>query len=96
VRLVQRPEDRSWSSAAAHLRRRDNALVSVRPSLEILPRPEELFEMSPGEASELFGMETKSMMGRPLGSAAFIADVEKRLGRSIAPKKRRPKPKTER
>jgi hypothetical protein len=52
-----------------------------------------LCEMSLDEAAALFDLETKSMTGRPLDSAAFVADVEKRLGYSVAPQKRGPKGK---
>jgi putative transposase len=92
-RLARRPEDWPWSSVAAHLRKRDDALVSVRQLLEIAPKPHELFEMSLTEASELFAIETKSMTGRPLGGAGFVAEVERRLGRTVTPGKRGPKPR---
>ncbi len=32
-------------------------------------------------------LETKSMMGRPLGDAAFIAEIERKLGRTVAKQK---------
>jgi putative transposase len=83
--MVKRAEEWPWSSVTAHLRRRDDALVSVTPLLERVAKPRELFEMSLDEAAALFDLETKSMTGRPLGSAAFVADVEQRLGYSVAP-----------
>jgi len=91
--MVTRAEEWPWSSVTAHLQRRDDALVSVRPLLERVAKPRELFEMSLDEAAALFDLETKSMTGRPLGSAAFVADVEQRLGYSVAPQKRGPKGK---
>ena len=35
----------------------------------------------------------RDLLGRPLGGAAFLEQVEAMLGRSIAPGKRGPKPK---
>jgi len=37
ARLRARPQDWPWSSAAAHLAASDDALVSVRPLLELVP-----------------------------------------------------------
>jgi hypothetical protein len=37
ARLCARPQDWPWSSAAAHLKASDDALVSVRPLLELVP-----------------------------------------------------------
>jgi hypothetical protein len=39
----------------------------------------------------LKGFETKGITGRPMGSAAFLAEMEARTGRSLAPRKRGPK-----
>ena len=88
AKLVQRPQDWPWSSASAHIARRDDELVTVQPLLDIAPKPQELFEMSFDEATTLFDIETKSATGRPLGEAGFIANVERQLGYSVMPKKR--------
>jgi putative transposase len=93
AKLVQAPQDWPWSSAAAHLSRHDDGLVRVRPLLDLAPSPQDLFTMSPDEASALFALETKSVAGRPLGDAGFIADVERKLGYAVTPAKRGPKPK---
>ncbi|MFM9974771.1 MAG: transposase [Beijerinckiaceae bacterium] len=93
ARLVQSPQDWPWSSVAAHLRGRDDPLVSVRPLLDAVSSPQELFTMSLDETSALFALETKSMTGRPLGDATFMADVERKLGYAVTPQKRGPKPK---
>ncbi len=92
--LAQRPQDWPWSSVAAHLAQRDDPLVRVRPLLDIAPSPDALFTMSLDEATDLFAIETKSMTGRPLGDIGFIEDVERKLGYTVAPKKRGPKPKS--
>jgi putative transposase len=83
AKLCQRPEDWPWSSARAHLNGRDDGLVSVRPLLDAVPNPHELFAMSMDESAALFDLETKSMIGRPMGSEAFLIDVEAKLGRKV-------------
>ncbi len=91
AKLVQQPADWPWSSAGAHVRRRSDALVNVKPLLALAPDPKELFTLSRNEAHDLFNLETKSATGRPLGSDVFIAAVEKKLGYSVSPRKRGPK-----
>lgn len=47
------------------------------------------------EAAALEDLRGHERTGRPLGAAAFVADLEARLGRPLAPRKpgRKPKPK---
>jgi putative transposase len=85
--LTSAPADWPWSSVRAHLSGGDDALVTVRPLLDIVPRPGELFSMSLDEAAALFDLETKSMIGRPIGGDAFIDAVEAKLGRRVRRKK---------
>jgi len=91
ARLCARPQEWAWSSAAAHLAGRDDALVTVRPLLELVPdwasfigeNEDECFnELVRGHAST----------GRPLGSDAFVESLERRLARSLKPNKPGPKP----
>jgi putative transposase len=96
ARLCAKPREWEWSSVRAHLRRRDDALVEVRPLLAIAPRFGELLEMSPSEKAELVGFESLSGNGRPLGDAAFLAAAEQRLGRSLQKGKPGPKPRAAR
>jgi putative transposase len=93
--LCRRPEEWPWSSVGAHLKKRSDRLVDVGPLLAVAPRPADLFEMSPQERAGLatapFDLETKSVTGRPMGGAAFIDEVERRLGRGVRAMKRGPK-----
>ena len=91
ARLAARPESWPWSSVAAHLNGRGDALVSVAPALERAPRFADLLELSLAEQMALDGFETKSANGRPLGTPAFVAAVERQLGRSLKPGKPGPK-----
>jgi putative transposase len=83
--LAARVEDWPWSSARSHLAGRDDGLVTVKPVLDLAPDPRALFEMSLTELSALPDLETKGMTGRPLGGERFIAEVERRIGRSVRP-----------
>ena len=91
ARLCATPGEWPWSSVRAHLSARDDALVRVKPLLDIAPRFGELLQMSLSEQAELAGFESLSANGRPLGDADFIAAAEARLGRNL--RKRKPGPK---
>jgi putative transposase len=75
-------ENWAWSSARAHLAGRDDGLVRVAPLIERV-----------GRFAELLGMETDLALfaalrdaestGRPLGSVAFVAELEQLTGRRL-------------
>lgn len=54
AKLVAQPEDWPWSSVRAHLAKRDDALVSVKPLLDRNARSRELFTLSADENAALF------------------------------------------
>jgi putative transposase len=91
AKLVKQPADWAWSSVNAHLRKRNDALVTVKPLLALAPDPKELFTPSLDEATRFLDIETKSATGRPLGHAGFLAEIEKKLGYCVSPQKRGPK-----
>ena len=91
AKLAASPADYAWCSVPAHLAGRDDELVQVRPVLALAPDFAGLLDMSLGEQMALDGFETKSLNGRPMGNAAFIARAEVALGRSLMPGKRGPK-----
>jgi putative transposase len=93
ARLAATPGDWPWSSIRAHLRGRDDALVSVRPLLELAPNFAELLALSLDEQQELESFANRSANGRPLGDPKFIALVERKLGRTVRRGKPGPKPK---
>ena len=89
--LTAKAEDWPWSSARAHLAGRDDGLVSTAPLFEregdwraFLDRG-----LDEGELAELRAGERT---GRPLGSEAFVAALERDLGRPLARRKPGPKP----
>ena len=76
----------------AHLARRDDALVSVRPLLERAPRFADLLDGEPDSPS-FATLRRSALIGRPLGAPGFMAAIGRQLGRVVTPGKRGPKPK---
>jgi len=84
--LVRRAADWPWSSAAAHLAGRDDALVTVAPLLErygdfaaLLGSAEE-----DRDAGAWAALRRAERSGRPLGSPEWLAELERRSGRRLA------------
>jgi len=94
ARLVKQAKDWEWSSVRAHLRGKDDSLVTVGPVLERAGRFAALLQqpVAPDEFTALRGAEG---IGRPVGAPAFLKRVSRRLGREVEPRKRGPKPKAE-
>jgi putative transposase len=92
--LVKRPEQWPWSSAAAHLAGQDDALVKVAPLLKSVPDWRKF--LAEADADDLAKqLHTHGNTGRPLGKKAFIARLETKVGRPLAPRKPGRKPKME-
>ena len=92
ARLVTRAEEWPWSSARAHFAGEDDALVQVAP---VLDRYGDFAAfLGEGEDEEEWrALRKAETTGRPLGSSGWIADLEARTGRTLAPQKRGPKPR---
>jgi putative transposase len=93
ARLAAPPEDWPWSSARAHLAREDDGLVAVGPLLERIDDFARFLAdgCDPAAEGTLRAAETT---GRPLGNAAFIAELERILGRRLARGRPGPKPRS--
>jgi|1186.fasta_scaffold33042_2 putative transposase len=87
--LVSRAGDYPWSSARAHLRGRDDGLVTAAPLLERIPNWSGFLGSEP-EMDFSAPCRKHETTGRPLGSDAFVEMLEERLGRKLAPRKRGP------
>ena len=83
ARLAARAEDWPWSSVRAHLVGKDDGLVTVAPVLGRVERFAELIECE-GESPAFAAIRAAEHTGRPLGTADFVADLERLLGRPIA------------
>ena len=89
---MRRPRQYRWSSAAAHLKRRDDGLVRVAPLLE--PAGEwGKFLSQPIEPRGVERLQAHERPGRPLGNEGFVAKIERRLHRVLRPRKPGRKPK---
>jgi putative transposase len=86
ARLVARAEDWPWSSARAHLAGRDDGLVTVQPILDRMGPLCDWLAPDEPEGGPFKALRAAESTGRPLGAADFIAGLEARLGRSLAPK----------
>ena len=90
--LTATAEDYPWSSAAAHVSGRDDELVQVEPLLALRRNWHDyLTQPFPTERWEAFRKHERT--GRPLGSDAFVADLERQTERVLRPQRRGPKPR---
>ena len=92
ARLARRARDWRWSSAKAHLAGRDDGLVETAPLLALAPDWPALLGRGLGEA-EGEAIRAGERTGRPLGAAAFVERLERRLGRTLKRQKPGPRPK---
>jgi putative transposase len=92
ARLVARADAWPWSSVRAHLAGADDGLVSVRPVLDRAPRFADLLKTDADDVA-FRALRASEGTGRPIGNAAFIADLERRLARPIARRAAGRKPK---
>lgn len=91
ARLCGRPDDWPWSSARAHLAEADDALVSVRPLLELMSDGGRFIgEPDAPDIANL--LHAHAGTGRPLGPDACVEALEQRLGRPLKRHKPGPKP----
>jgi len=90
ARLVQSPSRYRWSSAAAHVRGRDDALVAVGPLLELAPNWRAFLARVTRE-EDIKLLRAHESTGRPLGDEEFLAALEQDLGRILRRQKPGPK-----
>jgi putative transposase len=91
--FLRRAADRRWSSAHAHLGlTADDGLTATAPVMDRTPDLAARIESGEDEAMSL-RLRRAETIGRPLGDAAFVAGLERRTGRTLAPARRGPKPK---
>jgi len=67
-------------------------LVRVTPMLELVPHWRDYLR-EPGDTSIAELIHSHARTDRPLGSDAFVKELEDRLQRTLRPQKRGPKPK---
>ena len=88
--LVVAPSDYRWSSARAHLKGKDDGLVTVSPLLEIGGKWRRLLTSAATE-EEIARFRQHERTGRVLGDDDFQKRLEKNLGRVLRRQKPGPK-----
>ena len=89
--IVTAPESYAWSSAAAHSHGEDGRNLLELHSWMASWTPQEwrAFIGAPAasdhEQEEAAAIRKSTHTGRPLGAADFVRDLERRLGRALAP-----------
>ncbi len=91
ARLVAKAADWPWSSARAHLAGRDDELVTVAPLLDRIGDFAGLLDAAEDEAA-VAALRRSRSTGRPVGSAAWLAELEATTSRTLAAHKPGPKP----
>ena len=92
--LTERAQDWAWSSTPALIAGEDDALVEVAPLLE---RYGDFASFLGGDEDQQATrtIRRSETTGRPAGSPEWIGLIEAQSGRTIAPRKRGPKPRGE-
>ena len=93
--LVSRAEDWPSSSTRAQLAVEDDELATVAPLRALIPDFAALLAMR-ADALTMNRIERAPTIGRPLGRPEWIAMLERRLVRRLAPRKTGSKPRVER
>ncbi len=84
ARLVAKAQDWPHSSVLAHLKRKDDGLVRVRPVLDRVARFADLLETQADDPT-FSALRRSELIGRPLGSESFVKRAEALLGRRSLP-----------
>jgi putative transposase len=95
ARLCAKPEQWRWSSASAYLNGRNDSLTDTAELREICPDIKGLLADSPERDMADMLLRRAESIGRPLGTAAFLDKLERKLHRPLKPAKRGPKPDQE-
>ena len=91
ARLVARAEDWPWSSTRALIAGADDHVVSVAPALERVGDFAVFLGEAFDEALSYAALRKAESVGRPVGSAAWLAEMEALTGKALAAGKRGPK-----
>lgn len=95
AKLCKKPEQYTWSSARAYLKSRPDGLTDTSYFLQQVPDIATLLVDNPASEMADDRLRKAETIGRPLGSAAFISRLERKLDRPLKANKRGPKTKGE-
>lgn len=85
--LAMRAEDWVWSSTRALIAGKDDHVVTVAPALERVGDFATFLGEAFDEASTYAALRKAESVGRPIGSAAWLAEMEAHTGKTLAPGK---------
>ena len=88
AKLVNRAADWQWSSTRTLISGKDDGIIKVAPVLDRVPDFEAFLSEQFDEDFAYSAMRKAERIGRPIGSAQWIADMEAKTGHKIAPAKR--------
>jgi putative transposase len=91
ARLCARPEQWQWSSATAYLKGRSDGLTETGDMRALCPDIKGLLAASPKQEMAEMLLRRAESIGRPLGTAAFLEKLERKLDRPLKAAKRGPK-----
>ncbi len=92
ARLVTKPEAWVWSSAGALLKGLNDGLTDAAAVRGQHGDVKLLLGKTPDEEMMELAIRRAETIGRPLGTAAFLEKLERKLDRPLKPQKRGPKP----
>ena len=92
AKLVDSPDKWPWSSAKAYLKGKSDGFTTTDAMRSRFPAMKSLLTVKALDADDLT-VKADETIGRPRGSADFIAKLEVKTGRTLLPEKRGPKPK---
>jgi len=84
--MVSTPEEYQWSSARAHMEGKDDALVTVKPLLDLVGNWRQ-FLCGDVSNDEYDLLQRHERTGRHLGGIQFMERLESRLDRMLIPQK---------
>ena len=93
ARLTARAENWQWSSTRALIAGEDDHVVRVAPALERVGDFAAFMGEEFDEALGYAALRKAESVGRPVGSKEWLADMEARTGKALAPQKRGPRAK---
>ncbi len=86
--LVKRVRDWKWSSTRAHLAAKDDGIVNVAPVLERVGDFRKFLAESFDKDAAYAPLRRAETVGRPIGDAGWLGELEKQTGRVLMPGKR--------
>ncbi len=91
AKLCKKPEQWQWSSARAYIKQFDDGLTDTADFTQQFPDIASLLADNPEREMADMLLRRAETIGRPLGGAAFLSKLERKLDRPLKAAKRGPK-----